>query len=249
MHHLYLKNSRQINWTNPLTKNMVAHWAFTDNSYLPMNLANVNTKLNYGSNIGSPLYAKSSFNRGLFFSGSNSLSISDYNNLNPVTKMSAEVTFSGANQTGMCIFGHWDSGTVQRSIFIGTGRAGSNDKLQVYVSDDGTVDVNHVKRYESSIICFNRKVHQAVVTFNGNLDEFNIYVDGIKDNNVTKVQDSSISSIYNSTANLTVGCSLNSGVDANVYTGYILRITFWSERALSDKEVFNFYNDPNAIFT
>jgi len=106
---------------------------------------------------------------------------------------------------------HLDIGTNQRAWRLGIMDA--NGKYAVGISDDGTAAAGHQKNYTSSVNMTASKFNLIGFTFNAGT--LSLYLNGSVDTNPTKTTDDAITTIHNSTANLTIGCSLNNGVGGN----------------------------------
>jgi len=111
------------------------------------------------------------------------------------------------------IFAQYDFGTAQSSWYI---RRVLNT-LKVYISDNGTTSIGHRKIYYTGDI-FDDDWHFIGFTFNAGV--LKIYIDGTEAD-VTKEEDDAITSIYNSTADVTIGCNLDSDSPHDFFTGSI----------------------------
>ncbi|MFA5013086.1 MAG: LamG-like jellyroll fold domain-containing protein [Candidatus Paceibacterota bacterium] len=128
------------------------------------------------------------------------------------TQMTAMVWVKG-NTNAMAFFTQWDVNGQKSWNMISF-----NDKLRILITDDGAAATNHFKDYSSNAILFNNNWHLAGFTFNSGI--LKLYVDGVE-SSVNKSWDYAITSIWNSTANIDIGCQLSSGSPQNYYTGSI----------------------------
>jgi prepilin-type N-terminal cleavage/methylation domain-containing protein len=125
--------------------------------------------------------------------------------------MSAFVWVKGAEQD-KGIFQQTDGGINQRNWSL---TILSNKYFRVALSSDGlTTD----KDYRSSTVFLDNIWH--FVGFTWNSGTLKLYVDGTEVN-VNKVTDNIITSIYNSTSNITVACYLSSGSPTAYFIGQI----------------------------
>ncbi len=87
--------------------------------------------------------------------------------------------------------------------------SGARDRFMVHVSNDGTADVGHRKQYFTNSSVFDSRWHMYSFTWRAGI--LDLQVDGASVA-VTKSADDAITALYQSAADLEVGCSLNSGV-------------------------------------
>jgi len=155
-------------------------------------------------------------------------------------QISAFAWVKGAAQSLKFVVTHYDYGTNQRSW-----RMGSNSNfLIVYLSDDGSASDSHMKQYQSSVTAFDNSWHFIGYTFNNGT--LKLYVDGKEDPNITKSKDAAITTIYNSSAALTVGSELNSGSASEFFAGQIDDVRVYNY-ALTATQVKTLYNENSAV--
>jgi hypothetical protein len=120
----------------------------------------------------------------------------------------------------------YDSGTASRA-WSAMSQSSGGSKFRVLVSDDGTSAAGHLKDYVSSITLFDNTFHSWAFRFNaGALD---LFVDGTKDASVTKTLDPAITTIFNSTAAVSFGDLLSSGVPGGAsLTGGLKKVRFYN---------------------
>jgi prepilin-type N-terminal cleavage/methylation domain-containing protein len=103
-----------------------------------------------------------------------------------------------------------------------TTTAGSFDssinKFRVIVSDNGTFSSGHRKQYYANNIVFDNNWH--LIGFTWNSGDLILYVDGVVAS-ITKYANDAITSIYNSSTNLLIGCDLTNNSPTNYFTGQI----------------------------
>jgi hypothetical protein len=141
--------------------------------------------------------------------------------------------------TGERVFSKYRTSDAERSWMISTG-ATTWSEMGVYISDDGTFDSGHRKHYESSILGFETdEWHHLCFTFasDGTLE---LYIDGVKDTSVDKVQDDAITTIFNSAAPVVIGADGDYGAKWGL--GYIDEIKILSE-VLTATEIETIYNN------
>jgi len=139
----------------------------------------------------------------------------------------------GQAQAGKHTFAHWDTNGNQRSWYLGTGGT-STDKLRVGVSKDGNDSSTSAKNYESSLVAFDGDWHHIAFTFNNG--SLRLFVDGIEDLDPNKINDAAMTSVATSTADLTIGSSLNNNNPTSEFTGSVSDVRLYN-RALTPDEV------------
>ena len=171
--------------------------------------------------------------------------ISDNNSLDTGANITVEAWVKGSSQAYKVFTAHCDSGTNQLSWKFYTA---ATTKLRIDISDDGTYNVGHRKRYDSSIDVFDNNWHHVVFTFNSTLT---IYIDGNADTSPTKVYDDAITSLHNSTADVLIGAFLSSGTPAQFYNGSIdeVRISNTARSADWIKTSYNNQNNPASFLS
>lgn len=135
---------------------------------------------------------------------------------------------------------HYQESGDQRSWYMGEGPAGSRDKLRLLVYN-GTSTVQ--KEYLSTAAVFDSTWHHVGFTFDGNLastDRLKLWRDGLQAA-VTKTTDLDFTTLFNSTASVSVGASYD-GVPALVYQygGSLADVRLYP-RALAAGEVARLY--------
>ena len=153
--------------------------------------------------------------------------------LNITGQITVEAWIKGEPQKMNTVAGKYDWKTNDRSWVLRTGY-GDYSKFQVLLSDDGTFGVGHVKYYESSVTVFDETWHHVAFTFDGT--DLKLYVDGQEDASVTKLKDYTLSGLYNSSSNMTIGAQLMSGLPWDFFQGDIKDVGIYN-RALAGNEV------------
>ncbi|MFA7157284.1 MAG: LamG-like jellyroll fold domain-containing protein [Bacilli bacterium] len=209
---------------NSLLTDLVAEWTFDGISGTID--SEISTVANFvaddwgthnGTAIGSPILKNNNTcatKQCLSFNGSTDyIYVNDSADFDFRSRMSAFAWVRGDTQT-KAIIAQYDYGNGQRSFLLRS----NNNKLEVYISDNGTVDTDHFKRYTSTGIAFDNNWHHVGFTFDsGNL---NLYIDG-QVANVTKANDYLITSIYDSNAYLTIGSYLYNNALNSPFLGLI----------------------------
>lgn len=181
-----------------------------------------------GATAGTGLRGK-----GYAFATDDSINVGNGASLQITTAITVAAWVNGAAQSGKAVASKFDSGIAQRAWSLSVGTA-SASKLLIFLSDDGSWDVGHRKRYESSIVAFDNSWHHVAFTFDGSTLE--LYVDGVQDGSTNKVEDDAIAAIHNSTVAMMVGSLLVSGNEANFFTGSIDEVMVFN-RALLEHEI------------
>jgi hypothetical protein len=199
----------------------------------------------YGSNNGSVITLNTG--TGVLDSAlsitadANVVRVSDSASLNFGTEMSAFIwvksTSSSTSLFG--IFGQYDTGLNQRAWYLGR----FNEGYRVVISTDGTYNTagGKVKEYNFGI----RSAGWDLVGITWQNGILKTYVNG-KEVEPTKNHDGSITSIYNSNANLVIGSFLNNNVITSRYNGLLDEAQVWN-RALTDEEISTLYNDRKYV--
>jgi len=134
------------------------------------------------------------------------------------------------------IASHYDHGPYQRSWTMYVGREGSLDKFCVSLTDTGEYYYGHRKSYETSEPVFDNTWHYVGFTFDAPSSSLKLYVDGIEDTNPTKICDDPITSLFDSSANVTIGCDLYYGSTCHYFEGAIDDVRIY-DRVLSAEEI------------
>jgi len=166
---------------------------------------------------------------------SDNVRIADTEALSPTSAMSSFIWVKGGTGGQRFILSHYDYGINQRAFCLAT----YTNKLGCYMSDDGTLDAGHAKYYVSSIVSLDNIWHLVGFTFDAGT--LKLYIDGVEDTNPTKTEDDAITTIHNSTADIMVGCFLNSDAPADFFGGDLSGAKIYN-RALSPQEVKSLYD-------
>jgi hypothetical protein len=122
--------------------------------------------------------------------------------------------------------------------------AGDTTKFKVLISEDGGVAAPNIKEYTTSINVFDDSWH--LIGFTWNSGTFKFYVDGVEDTSVVKNTDGAITSIHNSTANMTFSCSLTTGAPRTFFNGQLDEPALWNSE-LSSGQVSALYNSGTPV--
>jgi hypothetical protein len=142
------------------------------------------------------------FSRGLRFNGSSTVvEISDYDVAgNSYQDMSVMALVQAPPQTRGTIIGQYTTGSNQRSWLITTGNTDTT-KLRVLTADSGAG--TNTRNYESSITAFDGSFHTVGFTWDSGTLE--LYVDGVKDTSVNKIDDDAFSALNNAADSVMLG--------------------------------------------
>jgi hypothetical protein len=147
----------------------------------------------------------------------------------------------GDDAVSQSVFNKYGSNTAIRAWLLMQGDV-TAAKLRVLISDNGTSDTGHLKRYVSSVTAFaDAAFHQIGITFDGGT--LKLYIDGAEDTAVDKQLDPAITSIYNTSANVTLGGY--SDTAANCWAGIADNLHIFS-RVLTAEEIETRYNNENS---
>jgi len=169
--------------------------------------------------------------------------------------LTVAVWVKGDPQNTKGFLAKYDHGTNQRSWQMRSPQSGDADpqynKFVVVLSDDGTYDDVHGKSHCSSLTILDNVWHYTAFTFaSGTLK---LYVDGIEDTNVRKhpLYDAPITMLHNSSADVSIGSLLSSGIPSNFFEGKIdeARISNVNRSSGWIKTSYNNQNDPSSFYT
>jgi hypothetical protein len=147
--------------------------------------------------------------------------------------MTAMVWVKGAGQATKGIFAHLDNATNQRGFLLYTSGISPYTKFRIFLSDNGQNIAGHKKEYISSIITFDGTWHLIGFTFDAGI--LKLFVNGVEDANPTKSTDDPITTIHDSTADIMVGCFLNSDTPVGFFDGDLAYARMYN-RALTNAE-------------
>ncbi len=135
---------------------------------------------------------------------------------------------------------HWDDGPAnQRSWGLSYKM---NNKFGVWLSNDGAT-VN--KNYTSSLKGWDYGWYLTGFTWNNGT--LKLYANGILDPNPTKTIDNAMTTLHDSTADITIGCDLNAGALSS-NSKMVIGEGIIYNRVLSDQEIRNYYERTQHIY-
>jgi hypothetical protein len=231
----------QVNPTHPLAYGLLAYWLFNEGCGEKVHSL---PRMHQGTLIGPTWVLEQTLGSALNFDG-----LDDYIRIPTFLttgNSQTEITFgvwmkSDPNPTAGRMFCHWDENN-QRSVIIAN--TGIDNKAHVLLSDNGQFAAGHNKWYISSIDVFDGELHFVAATFKAGI--LKIYIDGIEDTAITKSVDDPITTVHNSTADLTIGTALINDVATLFQTGILARPIVFN-RTLNAMEMFNLYWQPYAV--
>ena len=211
---------------NGLLSNLVSEWLFDDSLAWGEDTWENNNGTVYGTTPQAELNCV--FGKCLSYNGtSDYISIPDTPGFNFGTQMSAFVWVKG-NAQAKQIFTQWNSGTeTQRGFDI---EARSNGKVRMILSTAGTLNT---KEYETNNIVLDNTWRFMGFTFSAST--FRVYVDGIEPP-LTKVADGAMTTIYDSTSNIAIGCSFSTNSPTLFFGGLIDDVRIYNA-ALSSSQI------------
>ena len=115
---------------------------------------------------------------------------------------SVAMWIKGSPQSGRVYISKWSTTGNQRSWWMGSHTGSDTDKLKVLLSSNGSFSTDR-KSYISSITVLDGTWHLVGFTFTSNI--LKLIIDGVEDTLVTKAQDTTVNSLYNSTSNIFFG--------------------------------------------
>jgi hypothetical protein len=245
----YVRTPAQITWEYNRGK-PIAYWKFDEcsggiihdnsgsgnNGTLNLGTSGVTATGTCASSSNSFWYNGHSgkINSSASFDGTNDyINVNDFNVTGDNGKQISAFTWvKKAAQTGVSLVDQWDYGASQRAWIIG-GSNITSSKLRIAISDDGTLNVGHYKDYTSIITAFDNNWHYVGFTFNNGT--LKLYIDGVEDINPEKTVDHSITTILNSSANITIGSDLNNGAAAAFMAGQIDEVKIFNYALTSEQ--------------
>jgi hypothetical protein len=220
-----------------LQQGLVGHWDMNGNAKDKTPYGNNGTVT--GATLTTDRFGQA--NRAYSFDGDDVIRIADKPEFNFGSQMSAFIwvkMLSTGNQYNF--FSHYDTGADKRVWTI----ARSSSRMQVLVSNNGTLGTNSYKQYASTdLTIFNNTWKFVGFTFNNNT--LKLYVDGVEIS-VSKTRDDVVNSVFNSDVDITIGSALNNNVIVFPLIGS-LGSAYLYNRALSATEVSTLYKlyNPN----
>lgn len=191
-----------------LMSNISAEWKFEEGS--GTTALDSWWKTANGTITGATYSTSCVYNGCLAFDGSDYVTVAHANVPVFTSAMTAMGWVKGASQASASIIGQFDTNS-QRSWAI----LSAADKLRVLLSADGG-SVNSKDYVSTTSIAFDNKWH--LVGFTYNAGTLTLYIDGATVAATTSV-DGTCNSLFDSSANLTIGCNLATGVPERFFTG------------------------------
>lgn len=153
----------------------------------------------------------------------------------------AWVKWSGGSE--MHVVSHYDYGNTQSSWTIG-GHPSATTKMRVIAVNDGSYTANNgTLDFYSSVTAWDNTWHHVAFTFDHGL--LKLYIDGVRDTNVTKASNGPFPALHNSTAKIAVGGMYNNGSFSNESNGLVDELMIFP-RVLSAEQIAQIYSDSNA---
>ena len=237
---------------NSLAENIIGEWNLSEGS--GSNVYDSSDNKNAGAITGGAVWQSRNncvLDRCLLFDGiDDCIYASDIPVYEDLTdEMSAFIWAKGNEQISKSFFGQGGAGVGinKRSWRLMTGDWSFEDKLAVYLSDDGTASFGHRKYYYTdSAIAFDNYWHHVGFTWNSGT--LKLYVDG-KEASVTKDNDDAITSLYNTDADVSIGCDVTIPPPATyLFAGYLDEAYIFNKQA-SITEIDNIYlSGLNKLF-
>jgi hypothetical protein len=126
------------------------------------------------------------------------------------------------------VFGHWDQGTNERAWFIDRDSTANDGRARDLVSSDGTISNRLILAGG-----LRPKTNWYIQTYKFEPNTLSLYLNGFKQNGYTSGSNGTAASIFNSSADLSIGTSLSSGSPTSLFNGDIAELLMF-DSALSD---------------
>ncbi|MFA5012994.1 MAG: LamG-like jellyroll fold domain-containing protein [Candidatus Paceibacterota bacterium] len=171
----------------------------------------------------------------------------DDNYFNFGTQMSAFVWVRGTTQASFNgIFSQYDRTADFKAWAIGVYSSPFN-QIQVVLSDDGTANTNHWKNWISTSAILDGNWHHIGFTWNNGT--FIMYVDG-QSASTSSAGALTSNSIYNSNANLAIGCYFGGGSPEALryFTGSIDDVRIYNQAIPTSQIQQNYFAELNKLF-
>ncbi len=222
---------------NSLMLNLVSEWKFDEGSGTTAN--DTWGKTANGVIAGATYSTSCVYNSCLTFNGTNqSVTVNHIDTPVFTSKLTAMAWVKGTTQAISVVIGQWDDNN-QRSWLIGS----SNTLLRVSLSADGGT-TNYKSYTSTTATAFDGNWH--LIGFSFNAGTLSLYIDG-ENVAVTKNTDGTVNSLDDSTADLTMGCSLSSGTRTTFFTGSIDDTRLFSEAVPTSKIKELYYSGLNNL--
>lgn len=142
--------------------------------------------------------------------------------------------------SGRGIASHFDWFAGERSWAIIL-NSDNISRIRVILSDDGSIDANHTKRYDSSVDVGDNLWHH--VGFTWDKGELKLFIDGEEDINITKKIDDNITSVFtNFTKNIVIGGLLSNNNSNSGFNGTIDEVIIFNS-TLTTEQIRLIYNN------
>jgi prepilin-type N-terminal cleavage/methylation domain-containing protein len=222
---------------NSLMLNLVSEWKFDEGS--GSTVSDAWGKTANGAITGATYSTSCVYNSCLTFSGSNQYITVD-RAIAPVftSKLTAMTWVKSSSLATQTAIAQFDINS-QRSWEVGL----SNGSLLAALSADG--GSSNYKSYTSTAATLsNGSWH--LIGFSFNAGTLSLYIDG-ETVAVTKGTDGTVNSLYDSTADLTMGCSLSSGSQVDLLTGSMDDTRLFSEAVPTSQIKELYYSGLNNL--
>ncbi len=196
---------------------LVARYEFEGN-------ANDSTGIHNGTAYGDAGYVTDA-NRGQVLSldgAGDYVAVSDHTAFT-LSDITVGAWVKGAPQYLKTVASQWNS-SGNRAWILNAGSTVVDDTSTAVVSGDGQyANSSELKDYRSSIVSFDETWHHIAFTFDGDAaaSTLKLYVDGLEDTSVNIIYDDNITSIFDSTSNIGIGCDYSSGSPYRFFNGMI----------------------------
>lgn len=229
---MYILAAQSASGGTTLKTGLISCWEFDETS-------GTTAYDSYGSNngiISGALIAQSGFGNFVYsysFDGINDYV--DVGNIQTTNAMSASLWINANNATSY-LYSKFMYSTNERSWSITM----ATSKIRVLISDDGTYSSTSTVYYETTSTIPVSTWTMVSFTFDGTLK---IYINGAEQG-VTKIQDASITTIFQSNKNVAVGNRIYDS--SSPFDGLIVQ-PILSGRALTSSELLDLYNSGNGL--
>ena len=158
--------------------------------------------------------------------------------------VAAWVKASGQETKSIVTHYEYGIGIDNRSWRMATGSSegiGQDDQLHIALSDNGEYFYGHRKDYQTNTATFYNTWQHVAFTFNAPSSALKLYINGIEQTSLYKRCDDPITSLYDSTASIAIGCDFDSSIATRFLTGLVDDVQIYNY-AISSAEMIDVMN-------
>lgn len=219
---------------------MVGAWLFSDAPKVAGQTIDYSGNYNDGTLVDDASSVPGRFGSALDFPGSGDyVLVADSPSLG-ITQAITVIAWVKTGDDDKAIVCHYETDSNQRAWYLGVHSDGT---IRALITDNGTSTTSHRKDYRGSASFNDSEWHFIGITYEGSSDTLSLYVDGVLDDSPTKDDDPNISSIHNSTGDLSIAALMSAGSPGDEVTGQIDHVTIYNT-ALVPGEMAELFGDP-----